>query len=96
MERYFSVYLDHLHQYGGDISESSGDGLMVLFQDPDPNKHARQAIEAEATLRSSTSREVKRESSVQIESRSRSPRCQRLREFRGELWRPIIDLRSIP
>jgi DNA-binding response OmpR family regulator/TolB-like protein len=46
VERYFSAFLDPLHEYGGDISESSGDGLMVLFQHEDPQVHPQRAIEA--------------------------------------------------
>lgn len=32
VERYFSNYVDHIHRNGGDINETSGDGLMILFQ----------------------------------------------------------------
>lgn len=32
IEKYFSSYLDILYQYGGDINETAGDGLMVIFQ----------------------------------------------------------------
>lgn len=34
IEKYFSSYLDILYQYGGDINETAGDGLMVIFQGP--------------------------------------------------------------
>lgn len=33
-------------QCGGDIAESSGDGLMVLFHDADHQRHAERAVEA--------------------------------------------------
>lgn len=32
IEKYFSSYLDILYQYDGDINETAGDGLMVIFQ----------------------------------------------------------------
>lgn len=56
VERYFSVFIDHLHGYGGDIVESSGDGLMVLFQDPDIVAHANKAVEAARVIFEETNR----------------------------------------
>jgi len=32
IEKYFSSFLDVIYQYGGDINETAGDGLMVIFQ----------------------------------------------------------------
>jgi class 3 adenylate cyclase len=32
IEKYFSGFLDVIHQHGGDINETAGDGLMVIFQ----------------------------------------------------------------
>jgi class 3 adenylate cyclase len=46
IERYFGAFLDEILRAGGDINETAGDGLMVLFQDPDPNRHARAAVSA--------------------------------------------------
>jgi len=40
IERYFSSFLDDIHENGGDINETAGDGLMIIFQDADPNAHA--------------------------------------------------------
>jgi class 3 adenylate cyclase len=34
IEKYFSAFLDILHSHGGDINETAGDGLMVIFQGP--------------------------------------------------------------
>ncbi len=42
VERYFSSFLDDIHQNGGDINETAGDGLMIIFQDPNPATHALQ------------------------------------------------------
>lgn len=32
IEKYFSAFLDILYSHGGDINETAGDGLMVIFQ----------------------------------------------------------------
>jgi len=44
VERYFSSFLDDIHQNKGDINETAGDGLMIIFQDPDHTLHARNAV----------------------------------------------------
>lgn len=44
VERYFSSFLDAIYAYNGDINETAGDGLMVLFQDDDPQRHAINAV----------------------------------------------------
>ena len=44
VERYFGSYLDEILKRGGDVNETAGDGLMVIFQDPDPRRHARAAV----------------------------------------------------
>ena len=45
VERYFGAFLDEIMGHGGDINETAGDGLMVIFQDEDPESHARAAVE---------------------------------------------------
>lgn len=50
VERYFSAFLDRIHEIGGDISETSGDGLMLIFQDSDPQKHAIMAVDTALAL----------------------------------------------
>jgi len=32
VERYFGAFLDEIVKYGGDVNETAGDGLMVIFQ----------------------------------------------------------------
>jgi len=32
IEKYFSSYLDVIYSHGGDVNETAGDGLMVIFQ----------------------------------------------------------------
>ncbi|HEV8306481.1 MAG TPA: adenylate/guanylate cyclase domain-containing protein [Methylomirabilota bacterium] len=44
IERYFGAFLDEILKRGGDVNETAGDGLMVIFQDPDPRQHARAAV----------------------------------------------------
>ncbi len=46
IESYFSVFFDVIHKNRGDINETAGDGMMVIFLDEDPVTHARNAIEA--------------------------------------------------
>ena len=43
VERYFGAFLDEIVQHGGDVNETAGDGLMVIFHEGD---HARAAVEA--------------------------------------------------
>ena len=44
VERYFGAFLDEIMKNGGDVNETAGDGFMVIFQDPDPHRHARAAV----------------------------------------------------
>jgi class 3 adenylate cyclase len=44
VERYFGSFLDEILKRGGDVNETAGDGLMVIFQDPDPRRHARAGV----------------------------------------------------
>jgi class 3 adenylate cyclase len=46
VERYFGAFLDVILAHGGDVNETAGDGLMVLFMDDDPAVHARAAVSA--------------------------------------------------
>jgi class 3 adenylate cyclase len=43
VERYFGAFLDEIVKHGGDVNETAGDGLMVLFHE---NDHPRAAVEA--------------------------------------------------
>jgi class 3 adenylate cyclase len=44
VERYFGAFLDEIVKCGGDVNETAGDGLMVIFQDSDPRRHAEAAV----------------------------------------------------
>jgi class 3 adenylate cyclase len=46
VELYFGAFLDEILRLGGDVNETAGDGLMVIFQDPEPRRHAASAVQA--------------------------------------------------
>jgi CheY-like chemotaxis protein len=64
VERYFSTFLDRIHEAGGDINETAGDGFMAIFQDTDPHKHAITAVDTALALLAATEA-LNRENSVQ-------------------------------
>jgi class 3 adenylate cyclase len=49
-KRYFSVFMDAIYQNNGDVVETAGDGLMVLFMAEDPTRHALEAVQAATTI----------------------------------------------
>ena len=44
IEHYFSLYLSDIQAAEGDINETAGDGLMILFQQGNPDEHALSAV----------------------------------------------------
>jgi DNA-binding response OmpR family regulator len=54
VERYFSTFLDCIHEAGGDINETAGDGFMAIFQDDDVHRHAIKAAETALALLAAT------------------------------------------
>jgi len=48
------VFMDAIYQNNGDVVETAGDGLMVLFMTDDPAKHALEALRAATTIREKT------------------------------------------
>ena len=44
VEKYFSSFLDDIYENKGDINETAGDGLMIIFQDEDQARHAENAV----------------------------------------------------
>jgi class 3 adenylate cyclase len=54
VERYFSLFLSDIRAEGGDINETAGDGLMILFQSGDPGEHAAAAARAAVAVRAKT------------------------------------------
>ncbi len=55
VERYFSMFLSDIRSEGGDINETAGDGLMILFQEDRPEDHAASAVRAALAIREKTS-----------------------------------------
>lgn len=54
IERYFSTFLDHIHDGSGDINETAGDGFMAIFQDADGHAHAAKAVDTALVLLAAT------------------------------------------
>jgi class 3 adenylate cyclase len=46
IESYFSIFYDLIQKNGGDVNEMAGDGMMVIFLEPDPIKRAKSAVRA--------------------------------------------------
>lgn len=44
IETYFSAFYDIIQKYGGDINETAGDGMMVIFLENDAPRRSRNAI----------------------------------------------------
>ena len=44
IEKYFSEFLDDVRKGNGEINETAGDGLMIIFQSEDKENHARTAV----------------------------------------------------
>jgi len=54
VEVYFGAFLDEILKLGGDVNETAGDGLMVIFRDPDPRQHAAAAVHAALAIQRRT------------------------------------------
>ena len=46
VESHFSRYLECIDRHGGEVNETAGDGLMVIFKDGPLESHARKAVAA--------------------------------------------------
>ena len=53
IEKYFSSFLDVIYAHGGDINETAGDGLMVIFQGAE-RENALNAARASLSIRNRT------------------------------------------
>ncbi len=51
IETHFSRFFDLIQKHGGDINETAGDGIMVIFLDPDSRSHALRAAKAAVRMR---------------------------------------------
>ncbi|NKB69260.1 MAG: response regulator [Candidatus Latescibacteria bacterium] len=54
IERYFSAFLDCIHEAGGDINETGGDGFMAVFYNLEEGQHAPVAAATALNLLQST------------------------------------------
>jgi class 3 adenylate cyclase len=54
VEVYFGAFLDEIVKHGGDVNETAGDGLMVIFHDGDPRTHALAAVRAGLAIQQRT------------------------------------------
>lgn len=50
LEKYFSSFLDDIYHNQGDINETAGDGLMIIFQHQDKKQHALNAVKTAITI----------------------------------------------
>jgi class 3 adenylate cyclase len=50
IERYFSAFLDCIHKDGGDLTETTGDGVMVVVRASETSDHAGAAIRIAQSL----------------------------------------------
>jgi class 3 adenylate cyclase len=53
-ERYFSVFMDAIFENNGDVVETAGDGLMVLFLTEEEEQRALEAMRAAQTIMAKT------------------------------------------
>lgn len=53
VEKYFSSFLDVIYAWGGDINETAGDGLMIIFQG-ESKRTALSAVKAASEIRDRT------------------------------------------
>ena len=51
IEKHFSAFMDAIHENNGDVNETAGDGLMVLFLEEDEKTNALQAVRTALAIR---------------------------------------------
>jgi DNA-binding response OmpR family regulator len=54
VEQYFSRFMDEIQTRGGDINETAGDGVMAIFEDPNPASHAVKAVDTALAVQAAT------------------------------------------
>jgi class 3 adenylate cyclase len=54
IEKHFSVFMDAIYANNGDVNETAGDGLMVLFLDKDKEQNALGAVRTALQIREDT------------------------------------------
>lgn len=94
VERYFSLFLSRIRAEGGDINETAGDGLMIVFQAGWPDEHAAAAVRTALAIREKTvaaNREARKaHPPIRVNIGISSGEClvgsTRLRGAAGERW----------
>jgi|GEM_PF-1517101 len=94
VEDYFSMYLSDIRGAGGDINETAGDGLMIIFQDASPLKHAVSAVRVALSIEDKTAarnlREEGKHPALVVNMGVSSGECEvgstRFRGTTGERW----------
>jgi len=56
IEKHFSAFMDAIYANNGDVNETAGDGLMVLFLDKDKGQNAIDAVRTALQIREDTLR----------------------------------------
>jgi len=56
VESHFSRYLECINRHGGEVNETAGDGLMVIFKDGSLESHAQKAVATGLEIVSENSR----------------------------------------
>ena len=56
IEKHFSAFMDAIYANNGDVNETAGDGLMVLFLNEDKQTNALEALRTALTIRKETVR----------------------------------------
>ncbi len=56
IEKHFSVFMDAIYTNNGDVNETAGDGLMVLFLNEDEKTNALEAVRTALSIREETVR----------------------------------------
>ena len=54
IEKHFSAFMDAIYTYNGDVNETAGDGLMVLFLNEDEQANALEAVRTALSIREKT------------------------------------------
>jgi len=54
IEKHFSVFMDAIYANNGDVNETAGDGLMVLFLDKDKEQNAMDAVRTALQIKEDT------------------------------------------
>jgi class 3 adenylate cyclase/HAMP domain-containing protein len=94
VENYFSMYLSDIRSAGGDINETAGDGLMIIFQEGAPTQHAHAAVRVALAIRQKTTarnqEEEGRHPPLVVNMGVSSGQCEvgstKLRGTAGERW----------